>query len=153
MSAQSHPTNPEQLRNREGSPPADHSRLGGSLGVGAIVFMVIAGAAPLGAVVAVFPAVICTSQSTVSPLFFLLAAITLIIFAVGFTRMARYVKEAGAFYAYIQAGLGRLAGQGAAMLALVSYMMLFVGICAYLGAVTTGTVEQFGGPTVPWWFW
>lgn len=153
MSAQSNPATPEQLVAREDGPPGNQGQLDRGLGVGAIVFMVVAGAAPLGGAVAVFPVVIGVSQSTVSPLFFIVAAIALAVFAVGFTRMARHVKEAGAFYSYIQAGLGRFTGGGAAILALVSYLMLFVALGAYLGAVTAGTIEQFGGPTAPWWVW
>ncbi|MDF3311630.1 APC family permease [Rhodococcus sp. T2V] len=118
-----------------------------------IVFLVAAGAAPLATTVAVFPVITSASESTVSPLFFVVAAAALAVFAVGFTRIANEVKDGGAFYDYIHAGLGRIPGRGAATLALVAYAMLFVALVAYLGAATAGTVEYFTGTPTPWWVW
>ena len=45
-----------------------------------------------------------------APTGYLLAGITLAIFAIGFTTMSRHVKSAGAFYAYITRGLGKPLG-------------------------------------------
>ncbi|MFF1553307.1 APC family permease [Rhodococcus erythropolis] len=127
--------------------------MGEGIGVRGIVFLVAAGAAPLATAVAVFPVIISASESPVSPLFFIVAALALAVFAVGFTRMAHEVKNAGAFYDFIRAGLGRAFGRGAATLALVSYALLFVAIVAYLGATTGSAVEFFAGASIPWWAW
>jgi len=86
-------------------------------------------------------------------LFFVTAALVLAIFAVGFTRMAQEVTDAGAFYDFIRAGLGRALGRGSATLALVSYALLFVALVAYLGATTGNIVEYFTGNIAPWWLW
>ena len=67
--------------------------------------------------------------------------------------MTRFVDDAGAFYAYIQTGLGRVPGVGAAALAISSYFLLLVSISCYLGAVTATTVVHLGGPSSPWWLW
>ena len=68
---------------------SNESLLDRGLGVGAIVFMVVAGAAPLGTAVAVFPAVISASQRTVTPLYFVAASIILVSRnVVKFTRRA-----------------------------------------------------------------
>src|SRR6476661_7497486 len=102
--------------------------MGKGIGVRGVVFLVAAGAAPLAAAVAVFPVVVSASESPVSPLFFVVAALALAVFAVGFTRMAHEVTDAGAFYDFIRAGLGHVCGRGAATLALVSYALLFVAL-------------------------
>jgi amino acid transporter len=124
-----------------------------NLGVGSIAFMALAGAAPLGAVIAAFPIVIGVSQSPAIPLFFVLATVILTIFSVGFTRMAPHVPNAGAFYSYIQAGLGRITGTGAATFAVGTYTLLSVALAAYIGVATSDAITHFGGPATPWWLW
>lgn len=131
----------------------DHVPIGRGIGVRGVVFLVAAGAAPLAAAVAVFPVVVSASESPVSPLFFIVAALALAVFAVGFTRMAHEVTDANAFYDFIRAGLGHVFGRGAATLALVSYALLFVALVGYLGASTASAVEYFAGAVIPWWAW
>ncbi|CAN5861216.1 APC family permease [soil metagenome] len=136
------------------SPIAEtHAGLHRNLGVGSIAFMALAGAAPLGAVIAAFPIVIAVSQSPAIPLFFVLATVILAIFSAGFTRMARYVTNAGAFYSYVQAGLGRVTGTGAATFAVGTYVMLSLALVAYIGVATSDAIAHFGGPSTPWWLW
>jgi amino acid transporter len=130
-----------------------HSSLHRNLGVGSIAFMALAGAAPLGAVIAAFPIVIGVSQSPAIPLFFVLATVILAIFTAGFVRMARHVTNAGAFYSYIQAGLGRIPGTGAATFAVGTYVMLSLALAAYIGSATSDAITHFGGPATPWWLW
>ncbi|OHU18840.1 amino acid transporter [Mycobacteroides franklinii] len=126
------------------------SMLNRGLGVGSIVFMVVAAAAPLAVVTASIPIVIAVSASTAAPQFFLVAMIVLALFSVGFTSMSTYVPNAGAFYSYIQCGLGRHIGVGAAALALGSYAVMLLGLYAYLGVATSAllTTVHVG---VPWW--
>ncbi|MEU9884002.1 APC family permease [Sphaerisporangium sp. NPDC051011] len=121
------------------------------LGVGSIVFMVIAAVAPLGAACAVLPLVFALSGNAAAPLYFLSAVVVLCVFAVGFTLMSRRVQNAGAFYSYVQAGLGKMAGAGTASLALVSYYLLLIGLYALLGVSAVAVVEQYLGLTVDWW--
>ncbi|WP_231645471.1 APC family permease [Mycolicibacterium mengxianglii] len=136
------------------TPMADtHSPLHRNLGVGSIAFMALAGAAPLGAVIAAFPIVVSVSQSPAIPLFFVLATAILTLFSVGFTRMARHVPNAGAFYSYVQAGLGRIPGTGAATFAVGTYVMLSLALAAYIGAATSDAIAAFNGPITPWWLW
>lgn len=123
------------------------------LGVTSIVFMVVAAAAPLGVVAGSVPLIFATSGTVTAPLYFAAAAIVLLLFAVGFTRMSRCVHNAGAFYSYIRAGLGRTAGLGGATLAMTCYAVFLVGTNAYVGAATTNLIAGFGGPQTPWWIW
>ena len=155
MSAQGDSSVPAHGRSAELEPvtAVDANHHAGRLGVASIVFMVLAGAAPLGAVAANYPVLVAVSQSVVTPLMFLIAGVVLVAFSVGFTRMARYVHDAGAFYSYVQAGLGRLVGVGAATLAVGAYFILFVAVAAYLGTATSALIVHFGGPETPWWIW
>ncbi|MFE2043752.1 APC family permease [Streptomyces sp. NPDC059477] len=132
------------------TPPGGAAKLHRGLGVGSIVFMVVAAAAPLAVVTASVPIIISVSGSTAAPQFFLLATIILALFSVGFTAMSRYVPNAGAFYSYIQSGLGRHVGVGAAALALGSYGVMLVGLYAYLGVATTKLLSDMH-MGVPWW--
>ncbi|MFF8726666.1 APC family permease [Streptomyces sp. NPDC015171] len=123
------------------------------LGVSQIVFMVVAAAAPLGLVIGGVPLGFAASDSPGMPLFFALATVLLLVFAVGFTLMAGRVRDAGAFYAYVQAGLGRIPGLSAATLALFSYTLLLVGVNAYVGVATRNVIERCAGLATPWWLW
>lgn len=135
------------------APMADHSALHRGLGVSSIVAMVVAGAAPLAVVSLTVPIVITLGGSIAAPILFVIAGVLLVLFSVGFTSMARHVRNSGAFYSYIQAGLGRFAGLGAATLALVSYYLLQVGLYAYVGISVTGAMDRFFGIDTPWWIW
>lgn len=130
--------------------PGTHTMLQRGLGVGAIVFMVVAAAAPLAVVTASVPIIISVSGSAAAPQFFLIAMVILALFSVGFTSMSKYVPNAGAFYSYIQRGLGRHVGVGAAALALGSYGVMLIGLYTYLGVATSKllTAVHIG---IPWW--
>ena len=81
------------------SPGADQLE-SGRLGVLDIVFFVVAAAAPLTVMAGVAPFAI-QFNGLGAPGGYVFAGIVLTLFAVGFSAMARYVKNAGAFYAYI----------------------------------------------------
>ncbi|MFE1207007.1 APC family permease [Streptomyces sp. NPDC058762] len=67
--------------------------------------------------------------------------------------MAGRVRNAGAFYAYVQAGPGRIPGLSAATLALFSYVLLLVGVNAYVGVATSNVIERYADVGSPWWLW
>ncbi len=121
------------------------------LGVTGIVLMVIAAAAPITVVAANFPIIISVSGSLGAPLMILVATVILLLFAVGFSWMTPHVPDAGAFYSYIDRGLGRRAGLGAASIALLSYVLLTVSMTCYLGVQTGNLVELWTGVSLPWW--
>jgi amino acid transporter len=67
--------------------------------------------------------------------------------------MSAEVKNAGAFYAYIQKGLGRIPGLGAASLAMVTYLFVLVAVVAYLGAAVSNVIDNYSHAQTPWWLW
>ena len=68
-----------------------------------------------------------------APVGFLIAALVLLLFSVGFVTMTPHVPEAGAFFSYVTVGLGQRAGKGIAVVALIAYTAIQVGIYGYIG--------------------
>jgi amino acid transporter len=93
-----------------------------------IVFIIVAAAAPLGAIVLTVPLMFAKGNGPGVPIMFLVAGLTLLLFAFGYAAMARLVSNSGAFYTYIARGLGKRAGVAAAFVAVVAYNAQTVGI-------------------------
>lgn len=125
-----------------------------SLNTPAVIFMVVAAAAPLTAATGVMPISFLFSENPATPTYFVVATALLILFSVGFAAMSKHLPHAGAFYSYIQAGLGRLVGNGAAMLALGAYTLTSIALTVYAGPFVSKLFATF---TVwqdsPWWLW
>jgi len=132
--------------------PGTH-RLRGSLGPASIVLMVVAAAAPLTVVAGSFPIGIAAGNGPGYPAMYVVAGVVLAFFAVGFTAMTRHVPNAGAFYSYIGTGLGRGAGLGSALVALISYLTVQGAVYGYVGFLLDDLVTGYGGPDLPWWLW
>lgn len=123
-----------------------------ALGVAAITFMVVSAAAPLtGAGGGIPPSMLLGNGAGIAGAF---AIVTLILlaFSVGYVAMARHVKNAGAFYAFTAQGLGGHLGGGAAMVAILSYNAMQIGLLGLLGAVASGTFAGFG-LELDWYIW
>lgn len=88
-----------------------------------------------------------------APSGYLIAGVSLAVFAVGFTAMSKYIRNAGAFYAYVARGLGPGAGIITAVLALVSYNALEIGMFGALGYFCHSTLATVVGINLPWWIW
>lgn len=132
-------------------PPDTRGHLRGNLGVPAIVLMVVAAAAPLSTVGGNVPIAMALGDTTGIPVAFLVAGAIFLLFAASFVAMSKYVSDTGAFYAYIQKGLGKAVGTGAAVLALPAYMATLLAVAAYDGVILSSLLEIVGGPALPWW--
>lgn len=122
-----------------------------TLGVPQIVFMVVAMAAPLTVFAGLIPLMLGSGNGIGTPIDFVLVGVVLVLFTVGYSAMTPEVRNAGAFYSYVQRGLGTGTGLGAAALALVTYALLIVAVSAYLGAAARNVIVTFSGVSVPWW--
>ncbi|MDH2442572.1 APC family permease [Amnibacterium sp. CER49] len=125
--------------------------LRGSLGVASIVFIVVAAASPLGVIGGPVPLGIAFGNGAAFPSTYVVATAVLLFFAVGFTAATPFVRSAGAFYAYVDLGLGRAAGLGTAFTALLSYLTLEAGVFGLLGPGANALLQSWGVPDVPWW--
>ena len=138
------------------APPADGAAgqgLRGSIGVVGIVFLVVAAAAPLTAIGGALPVMLAIGNGAGNPMAYVVAAVVLLLFSVGYAAMSRHVVDAGAFYAYVSKGLGTPVGVGAAGLALLTYTAIQAAIYGLAGATAQGLSTQYGGPDLPWWVW
>ena len=122
-----------------------------SLGLFSLIFFVVAAASPLTGVVGGLPVAIISGNGGGIPVFYLLSCAILLLFAVGFIAMSRYVSNAGAFYTYISAGLGENWGASASVLALTAYFSIQIAIIAMLGFFTQLFLTAHLQVTVPWW--
>ncbi|WP_030621482.1 APC family permease [Streptomyces fulvoviolaceus] len=129
------------------------AELRGSIGVAGIVFLVVAAAAPLTAIGGALPVMLAIGNGPGVPAAYLLVAVVLLLFSVGYAAMSRHVVDTGAFYSYVTAGLGRITGTGAAGLALLTYTAVQAGIYGLAGVTADSLVVKYGGPDVPWWLW
>ncbi|MFJ3820595.1 APC family permease [Streptomyces nodosus] len=136
------------VENHSDEPPG--ARLTGRLGTVGVVFMVIAAAAPLTVIGGNMPLAMGLGNGAGAPVGFIIAAVVLLLFSIGFVTMTPHVREAGAFFSYVTEGLGKRAGMGIAVVALIAYTAIQVGIYGYIGWAVDDTVEFYGGPGVPW---
>ena len=141
---------PQVASNDQASPSGE---LSGRLGTGGIVFMVIAAAAPLTVLAGNVPLAVGIGPGIGAPVGFVIASLVLLVFAVGFVTMTPHVKNAGAFFAYVTLGLGDRAGMGIALVALVAYTAIQVGVYGFLGWAANDLVIFYGGPQLPWWLY
>jgi amino acid transporter len=114
---------------------------------------VLAFSAPVSTVYGYIPFVI-VFDGLGAPGAFLAAMALLLVFSVGFTTMSRHVPNPGAFYAYITAGLGRIPGLGAALLAVFGYLLLGFCVFPFFGVSANALIsETFHGPEIPWYWY
>ena len=119
------------------------------LGTGGLLLSVLAATAPLMVVAGVMPTTFAVMGIVGQPLLFVILGVVLVLFSVGYAEMSRHVHNAGAFYAYISRGLGGTAGAGAALVALVAYNALQVGIYGIFGFEVSGLFSTYLDPKSP----
>ena len=123
-----------------------------SLGFVGIAFFVIAAAAPMAAFVGAGP-VLFSIMGPGVPLVYIMVALVIALFAVGYLKMSRHIVHAGGFVAYIARGLGRHAATGAAGIVVVTYIALQVGFWAQFGVFAQQLVARWLGIDLPVWVW
>src|SRR3954470_4865038 len=117
-----------------------------------IVFLVVAAAAPIAAVVGNTPLAMEFGNGAALPAAYLVAGLTLLCFAVGYAAMGRRVVNTGAFYTYVSHGLGRPPAVAAAYLAVLSYCTLTIGMAGAFGYFAALVTDALGVHT-PWFGW
>ena len=80
-----------------------------ALGLPAVLFCIVTGAAPLAAMMFNVPVAVSGGGYAV-PAAFLVATIALTIFSTGYIEMSQRVTSAGGFYTFISRGLGNVHG-------------------------------------------
>lgn len=116
-----------------------------------VVVLIIAASAPLTVVAGGATTAFSVTGSIAVPIAYIVLAISLAIFAVGYVTMSRFVRNAGAFYAYISRGLGKPYGVGGAFVALVSYNFMQIGIYGMFGFQVAVFLNDTFGWDIEWW--
>src|SRR3954451_8577156 len=98
------------------------------LGVIHLVFFTVAASAPLTVLGGGVTTTFAVTGVTGVPLSFIVLALALALFAVGYAAMSRHVANAGAFYSYLAQGLGPAAAVAGAFTALISYNAIQIGL-------------------------
>jgi amino acid transporter len=117
------------------------------------VFFIVAASAPLTAVAGGQAATYLVTGNKGVPFMFIPLGIVLALFAVGYAAMSRYVANAGAFYAYVARGLGKVQGVGAAFVALIAYNSMQIGIYGLFGVALGAFMSDKLGIDLAWWAW
>lgn len=125
----------------------------GVLGTADIVFMVMAAAAPMGVVVMLMPMAFAFGNGGGVPGTYLGAICAMLLFAIGYVRIIPFVQNAGAFYAYIAASVGRTWGLAAAYVAAFSYFALAASTLAAMAYFCELFFEQATGLKIHWSTW
>jgi amino acid transporter len=123
------------------------------LGVPSVLFFVLAGVAPLTVAAGVIPTAYSTTSLTGIPAGFIAIAIILALFASGYVAMTRHITNSGAFYAFISRGIGRPVGVAAALVALLAYSFLQVGLYGAFGPTAASEASAHLGVNWTWWVW
>lgn len=126
-------------------------RLRGSLGIPHLLFTLLAYNGPLIGAVAYQPIVVGFGNGAGAPMAFILGGVVLMLFALGFVAMSRGIEQPGGFYSFVNAGLGRCAGMGAAFVAIAGYYVISVSNFSFFGLSVNGLFGRFGWHQAPWW--
>ena len=121
-----------------------------AVGLPGVLFMAVATAAPITAMVGNVPISVGFGNGVYAPAGYLVATVVLTLFAIGYAAMSRHITTTGAFYGYISHGLGRIVGLGAGVLTALAYMVFeaaLIGIFSFFGA---DLFSSLFGVTVPW---
>ncbi len=140
-------------RQSEKSEPQTRSLRANSLGTPSIVFLVVAFAAPEIVVVTNMPLQFGFGNGIGTTGTFLIAGLVLLCFVAGYSAMSRDVSDAGAFYAYVTKGLGRVPGVVVALVAVVTYTILSIALLIISGYFAGVVIDDVFGLQWHWAVW
>lgn len=142
------------MKPRLTEPAATSTRLSSNaLGVGGIVFLVLAAVAPLTGIIVIATLGIALGNGGGMPGAFVIATVILLLFAVGYAQMAKKLVSAGGFYAFVVKGLGRPMGVVAGFIAMLGYNCFVAGAIGTSGFFTATVAKELTGVDLPWFVW
>jgi amino acid transporter len=121
-----------------------------AIGLVGVLFMAVATAAPITAMVGNVPIAIGFGNGAAAPAGYLVATIVLGLFAVGYAAMSRHITATGAFYGYISHGLGRVVGLSAGFLTALAYMVFEAALTGIFAFFSRDLFASLFGVHVPW---
>jgi len=124
-----------------------------TLGVFAIVFLVLAAVAPLTGMVVVASLTVALGNGGGAPASFFIVAVILLLFAIGYAQMSKQLANAGGFYAFVVKGLGRTGGLIAGLIATIGYNFFVVGTIGTSGFFMQTIIQGLTGFNLHWYVW
>jgi amino acid transporter len=129
---------------------SSHALAPRAMGLWGVIFTILAGAAPLYAMLFNVPLTV-QGSGYAGPAAFLLATVALMVFSVGYIRMSQKLRSAGGFYSFVTAGLGKVVGLGTAYVISGCYIVFCAAIIGPTAYFTHGSFEHWFGVSVPTW--
>jgi amino acid transporter len=105
-----------------------------AVGTFGVIFMAVATAAPITAMVGNVPIAVGFGNGSHAPAGYMVATVVLGLFAIGYATMAKHITATGAFYGYISHGLGRVVGMASGLLITMAYVVFeasLIGIFSF----------------------
>lgn len=138
---------------RRGQKPDVQRLKPNAVGLAGVMFMAVATAAPITAMVGNVPIAIGSGNGVNAPAGYLVATIVLSLFALGYSAMAKHITSTGAFYGYISHGLGRVVGMSAGALTTLAYVVFEAALVGIFAFFASTFVSAHIGPDISWlWF-
>jgi amino acid transporter len=124
-----------------------------AVGLVGVIFMAVATAAPITAMVGNVPIAVGFGNGIYAPAGYLVATIVLSLFALGYSAMAKNITATGAFYGFISYGLGRVVGMAAGALTTLAYVVFEASLVGIFSFFASSFVQKYLGLEVSWmWF-
>jgi len=124
-----------------------------AIGLVGVLFMAVATAAPITAMVGNVPISVGFGNGSNTPGGYLVATVVLSLFAIGYSAMARHITATGAFYGFVSHGLGRIVGMMAGSLTTLAYVVFEASLVGIFAFFASSFAAQHLGLAVPWiWF-
>lgn len=118
-----------------------------------IVFLILAAAAPIGAITALTPLQYALGNGPGAPAAFVIAGVILLCFGIGYAAMARQITNTGGFYTFITRGLGKPVGIPGAFIAIVAYTATCLQVAAGFGVYATLVINPLLHIDLAWYWW
>jgi amino acid transporter len=124
-----------------------------SVGLVGVLFMAVATAAPITAMVGNVPIAVGFGNGQYAPAGYIVATVVLGLFAIGYSAMARHITATGAFYGFISYGLGRVVGLAAGALTTLAYVVFEASLVGIFGFFAASFFSAHAGVEISWiWF-
>lgn len=136
-----------------GTGPEVHRLRRDAVGIVGVLFMAVATAAPITAMVGNVPIAVGFGNGASAPAGYLVATIVLGLFSLGYSAMAKHITSTGAFYGIISHGLGRVVGMGAGALTTLAYVVFEASLVGIFSFFAHNFFSEHLGVNISWiWF-
>jgi amino acid transporter len=128
-----------------------HKLRPGAVGLIGVLFLTVTGSAPISAMLFNTPISVGYGNGIGTPAGFIVAAVVLTIFGVGYVAMSRKVTTAGGFYSFISHGLNRELGMASGLLMVSAYSVFEVSLVGGFAYFAQLKLHHYGVNIQ--WYW